>query len=140
MVARHPGIAGSRDRIEGAVRNAVLWRCNVSINAVLNTLKRDFSLLVEGKPGSRFREHHRRHRQAEGRATSAWKTAGYLLLGATLVTAGLVLSIPPGLPGFLLWIPGLGLLVARLRVLAALLDRGELWLRKIAERLGSRFR
>jgi len=107
---------------------------------VFNKLKSDFSLLVEGKPGSRFRDHHRRHRQAEGRATSAWKTAGYLLLGATLLTAGLVLSIPPGLPGFLLWIPGLGLLVARLGVLAALLDRGELWLRKIAGRLASRFR
>ena len=139
-MARHPAIAGSRDRIEGAVCNAVLWHRNVSINAVFNKLKSDFSLLVEGKPGSRFRDHHRRHRQSEGRATSAWKTAAYLLLGATLLTAGLVLSIPPGLPGFLLWIPGLGLLVARLRVLAALLDRGELWLRKIAERLGSRFR
>jgi hypothetical protein len=107
---------------------------------VLNKLKSDFSLLVEGQPGRRFREHHRRHRQAERGVISAWKTAGYLLLGVTLVTAGLVLSIPPGLPGFLLWIPGLGLLVARLGVLAALLDRGELWLRKIAERLASRFR
>lgn len=107
---------------------------------MFNKLKSDFSLLVEGQPGSRFREHHRRHRQSEGRATSAWKTAGYLLLGATLVTAGLVLSIPPGLPGFLLWIPGLGLLVARLRVLATSLDRGELWLRKIAAALSSRFR
>lgn len=107
---------------------------------MLSKLKSDFSLLVEGKPGSRFREHHRRHRQAERGAISAWKTAGYLLLGLTLVLAGFLLSIPPGVPGFLLWIPGLGLLAARLGVLAALLDRVELWLRKVARFLFARFR
>lgn len=94
-------------------------------------LKVHFSSLAKGKPGRRFTEHHERHRQTETRKKAAWKTAAYLLLGLTILLAGLLLSLPPGVPGFLLWVPALGLLAARFRVLAVFLDRTELFIRRV---------
>lgn len=57
----------------------------------------------------------------------SWTTWGYVAAGLALVIGGLVLSLPPGVPGFLLWIPGLALLAARFKGLAMLLDRLEAW-------------
>lgn len=59
-----------------------------------------------------------------------------MLAGAALLAAaGLMLSIPPGMPGFLLWVPALGLIASRTRSVAVLLDRIETGARNIAKRL-----
>jgi anti-sigma factor RsiW len=88
-------------------------------------LKSDFRAIRHGKPGRRFLDQYERSRRREGPRGSVWRTAGYVALGLLLVIGGLVLSLPPGVPGFLLWIPGLALLAARSRALAAWLDRCE---------------
>jgi UPF0716 family protein affecting phage T7 exclusion len=97
----------------------------------LEKIKSDVARIARDEPGRRFTAHHQRHRQRESRRAAAWKTAGYVIAGVLLIAAGLILSIPPGVPGFLLWIPGIGLLAARFRALAAGLDRAELFLRRI---------
>lgn len=97
---------------------------------LIERIRDDFRRLAAGKPGSRFLDHHRHLRQREPNLKSTWKTAAYIAAGVLLLVAGLVLSIPPGLPGFLLWLPGLGLLVARLRPFALVLDKSELQVRR----------
>lgn len=60
------------------------------------------------------------------------------LAGAVLlVAAGLLLSIPPGMPGFLLWVPALAIMASRTRPVAVLLDRIEAWGRRMARRFRS---
>jgi hypothetical protein len=111
---------------------------------MLSKLKRISDSLRSGKPGHRFVDYHDRRKKAEGRS-GTWKSAGYVILGLVLLAAGLVLSLPPGVPGFLLWIPGLGLLAVRFRILAVYLDKLErlgraLWrrVRDLGKRLVSR--
>jgi hypothetical protein len=60
---------------------------------------------------------------------------GYVIAGLALLIGGFLLSLPPGVPGFLLWVPGLALLAARFRGFAALLDGLEVRSRRIWQRL-----
>jgi hypothetical protein len=46
-------------------------------------------------------------------------------MGLLLVVLGLVLSLPPLMPGFLLWLPGLALIAAQFGWVARALDQGE---------------
>lgn len=105
---------------------------------MLKKLKSHFSELARGKPGRRFIDHHERHRQSEKGNQFTWKTAAYVGAGVGLLLAGLLLSLPPGIPGFVLWVPGLGLLVVRFRFLAVGLDRVELFVRGIVGRFRRR--
>lgn len=98
---------------------------------MLQRLKSDFRELKKGIPGRRFVEHYERRRQREHGKGNLWKTVGFVIAGLLLLILGLLLSIPPGFPGFLLWIPGLGLLAARLKSFAIFLDRLELLARKV---------
>lgn len=107
---------------------------------MLGQLKRTFDSLRRGEPGHRFVDHHERRKKAEG-SSGPWKSAGYIILGVVLLAAGFLLSLPPGVPGFLLWIPGLGLLAVRFRILAVYLDKSELLGRRLwgqLQRLGKR--
>jgi hypothetical protein len=56
---------------------------------------------------------------------------GFVGVGLVLLISGLVLSLPPAVPGFLLWIPGLSLIAARSKRISILLDRLEVWARKM---------
>lgn len=94
---------------------------------MFHQLKNTFSQLAHGKPGEQFQRHYRQRQQAE--QEHPWKTVLYTGLGLLLVVTGLLLSLPPGVPGFLLTIPGLGLLAARSHMIARWLDRAELFLR-----------
>jgi hypothetical protein len=98
---------------------------------MFKTLKRTFGGLAKGEPGRRFKDHHERHGESESPQGATWKTVAYVGAGGTLLVAGLLLSLPPGVPGFLLWVPGLGLLAARFRLLARWLDRSELIIRRV---------
>lgn len=48
-----------------------------------------------------------------------------ILLGFIMVIVGSLLSIPPGVPGFLITVPGLGIIASRVKIVAILLDRSE---------------
>lgn len=87
-------------------------------------LRDTYRFLIAGHPGQRFRALNERRRGQP-------RTPVGVAIGASLVLIGLFLSLPPGFPGFLLWLPGFGILAARSRPLARWLDQGELWLRKL---------
>ncbi len=97
---------------------------------MLQKLKSEFREIRNGKPGRRFVDHHERSREREGARGSLWRSVGHVAAGVVLLICGLLLSLPPGVPGFLLWIPGLALIAARWRRFASVLDRLEAWARK----------
>ncbi|AUN96250.1 hypothetical protein C0099_15660 [Pseudazoarcus pumilus] len=98
---------------------------------MLHNIKREFRAIRDGVPGRRFVDHYERSRHRHGMRGSLWASCGYVAAGLVLVIVGLVASLPPGVPGFLLWIPGLALLASRSRGLALLLDRLEAWTRRM---------
>jgi hypothetical protein len=102
---------------------------------MLQKLKSEFRDIKHGTPGRRFTEHYNRSTRVDGASKSAWKKLAYVSLGLLLLVVGLLLSLPPGIPGFLLWIPGLTLLAARSKALAKLLDGVEAWGRETWQRL-----
>jgi len=102
------------------------------VNApLLQKIKQEFREVKHGQPGQRFIDHFHRIRRREDGIKTFWKTFGIVAVGLLLVASGFLLSLPPGIPGFLLWIPGLALLSARSKPLAKLLDRVETWVRDI---------
>jgi hypothetical protein len=105
---------------------------------VLQKIKSEFREIKDGSPGSRFIDYYERSRRRE--SVRGWKTLGYVFAGLVLLICGLLLSLPPGVPGFLLWIPGLALLAARFKSFAILLDRLELQTWKAWQRVRTRRR
>lgn len=114
-----------------------VMRLKAEESNVLQNIKREFRAIRDGVPGRRFADHYDRSRRKEAARGSFWWALGYLAAGMLLVLVGFVASLPPGVPGFLLWIPGLAMLAARSKSLAMLLDRLEAWGRKVWERYGS---
>jgi sulfite exporter TauE/SafE len=102
---------------------------------MLQKLKSELREIKRGTSGRRFTEHYIRSKRSEDANGSVWKKWGYVAAGLLLLIVGLLLSVPPGVPGFLLWIPGLALLAARSKTLAMLLDRLESWGKKLWRRL-----
>jgi hypothetical protein len=97
---------------------------------MLQKLKSEFREVKNGAPGRRFVDHYERSRRREdgrGRVLRSW---GYVGVGLVLLIGGLVLSLPPTVPGFLLWIPGISLIASRSRRISILVDRLEVWARK----------
>lgn len=82
--------------------------------------------LSEAAPGDRFERYARRRASDEPRVRSALIVGS----GVLLVAIGGALSMLPLAPGFLLTVPGLAILAARIPTLARLVDRGELGLRR----------
>lgn len=105
---------------------------------MLQKIKLAFREIRAGVPGRRFVDHYRSSRRRDGGRRTLWTTFGYVAIGMALVIGGLVLSLPPGVPGFLLWIPGVALLAAHFKGLAILLDRLEAWGRLVWKRLVNR--
>ncbi|HEX5755378.1 MAG TPA: hypothetical protein VFY12_03390 [Arenimonas sp.] len=97
---------------------------------MLQKIKSAFREIENGEPGRRFADHHERSRRREGQRGSRWRSVGFISAGVVLIFCGLLLSLPPGIPGFLLWIPGLALIAARWRRFAIWLDCLEAWARK----------
>jgi hypothetical protein len=104
---------------------------------MLKKLKRQFSQVVHDKPGERFINYYRRRKDT--RKGHPLKRALYILPGVVLIAAGLFLGFLPGAPGIFLGIPGLALVAAQFRVAATMLDRSELVLRKILQKIRQRF-
>ena len=77
-----------------------------------------------GRRGSRFIEFYEYRKKREG--DSIGKTIVMITLGIFLIGIGLIGVMLPILPGFLFFIPGIAILVARSRLLAIGLDKAEI--------------
>ena len=88
-------------------------------------LKEDWRAFKESRPGQRFWDYHERVRHQTG--PIRWVRIG---LGLIATAAGLVMLVAPG-PGILFLFFGLALLAARSAWLAKMLDKAELWLRRV---------
>lgn len=88
--------------------------------------------LRETEPGTRFINEYRRRKAWP---EPVWRKAVVIVGALALGIIGLLLSIPPGMPGFLLWLPALAILVSRLRVAAVAVDWIDLRLARLQHRL-----
>lgn len=105
---------------------------------MLQRIKSEFREFKDGMPGRRFVDHYERSRKREG-VHSSWRTWAYVGAGSVLLICGLAISLPPvGIPGFLIWIPGLALIASRSRRLSILLDRLEAGARQAWRRVRPR--
>jgi hypothetical protein len=100
-------------------------------SSIWRTVRQQISEFWRAAPGLRFQ---RCYRQWTG-SMQSWKKALFVGLGLVLVVVGVALPIPPGVPGFLVTLPGLGLLATQSRALARWLDRAELRLRRLLQRV-----
>lgn len=94
---------------------------------MVKKLKKHFKTISKGQPGKRFQHHYHWHQ--ENVQESFGQSMAFISLGGLMVITGSLLSIPPGVPGFLVTIPGLGLIASRLRLVAVTLDRAEIAVR-----------
>lgn len=97
---------------------------------MLKKLKATYRNISQGTPGTRFVDHYDKRQREEGEQ-GAGKATLFLVTGVVLFIVGVALSIPPGVPGFLLWVPALGLVVARWKAFAVFLDRMEVFFRRL---------
>lgn len=81
---------------------------------------------VHSTPGQRFQERYRRRQQQKG---SAWKRCAFVGGGILLSLAGIFFLAVPG-PGLLILAAGLALVAQESAVMARLLDRAEVRLRR----------
>jgi hypothetical protein len=82
-------------------------------------------------PGRRFQERYRRMRKEKG---SVWKRCAFVCGGVLLSLVGLFFMAVPG-PGIPILAVGLALIAQESAVMARLLDRAELRLRRWWKRL-----
>lgn len=103
---------------------------------MFSKLKRITRQLRRSKPGRRFADdyHQNKHKN-----TSTWKRWLLILLGMVMAMAGLILSLPPAMPGFLLWIPGLALVASQVKPVAVALDRLERAVHNLYHKIVERF-
>lgn len=95
-------------------------------------LKKHFRRLTEAPAGKRFRRFHKRHRPD---SEPSWKRVLYVSAGVGLIALGITLSIPPGVPGFVLTLAGIGIIAARSATVAHAIDRAELVLHGYRRRI-----
>lgn len=86
-----------------------------------------FHQLRRGQPGRRFQDLH----DARCRDRSTAMMGLRIGSGVLLVVLGVVLSMPPLIPGFLVTAVGLALIASQSRRVSRLLDRLECWLRRL---------
>ena len=92
----------------------------------LNDMVEDFR---SGTPGCRFLtvyQHRRLHRREH-----LIRSIVYIGLGFLILIVGVVLALPPGVPGFFLWIPGMLMVGTRLRWAAVLMDWLEVGIHRV---------
>ena len=88
---------------------------------------------VHALPGRRFQERYRRKQREEG---SAWKRCAFVIGGIALTLVGIFFMAVPG-PGIPILAVGLALIAQESAVMARLLDRAEIRLRRWWKRLRS---
>ena len=85
-----------------------------------------------GSPGSRFKEHYRR---SERQRHSNEHRGLYVCLGVLLMIVGALLSIPPGIPGFLVVMLGAAVVASRSLKAAHAFDRLEGFARRMISKV-----
>ena len=95
---------------------------------------RSWDRFAHATPGRRFQERYKRKQQDKG---SAWKRIAFVAAGVGLCLVGLFFMAVPG-PGIPILAVGLALVAQESSVLARLLDRTEVRLRKWWRRLRSK--
>ena len=98
---------------------------------MIEKLRRTYREIVHAPAGRRFQRYHQRRQESTG----LWHSAIYVGTGLLLVALGFVLSLPPLVPGFLLWLPGLALIAAQFGWVARALDRLECGLRSLYQQI-----
>ena len=104
--------------------------------AMISKLKKITRQLRRSKPGRRFVDHYHQNKHKN---TNVWKRWLVIILGIVMAMAGLVLSLPPGMPGFLLWIPGLALVASQVKAVALVLDKVECAVRNLYHKIAKFF-
>jgi hypothetical protein len=87
--------------------------------------------ILHAPPGRRFQERYRRMQEAKG---GAWKRCALVCAGVVLVLVGLFFMAVPG-PGIPIFAVGLALIAQESQAMARLLDRAELRLRRLWQRV-----
>lgn len=82
--------------------------------------------ILKSAPGDRFQARYRRRRREKG---GAWKRYAFVCVGVLLSLVGLFFMAVPG-PGIPILAVGLALVAQESAVMARLLDRAELWVRR----------
>jgi hypothetical protein len=100
---------------------------------MIEQIKESYKLFRNGEPGKRFIQFHREKKKEERR--NPVTKAIHPFIAIVLIVAGALLSIPPGVPGFILVLLGLGYLGIISRGLAKCLDHLELTMRGYKEKL-----
>jgi hypothetical protein len=101
---------------------------------VVKGLKQKWHDLIKRRPGRRFEERYEQNREQGAGGARTIKLAA----GTLLIAAGIVLLLIPG-PGSLLILVGAALLAEESRVVARMLDRGEVAGRKVWSRFSRRW-
>lgn len=91
------------------------------------SLKQPFKELRQSEPGRRFQDYYEARRTRRTRAMSTVRIA----FGGVLVMTGIVLSMPPLVPGFLVTAAGLAVIASQSRRVARWMDGFECWLRRL---------
>jgi UPF0716 family protein affecting phage T7 exclusion len=99
---------------------------------VVSYVKKVWHSIKRGAPGSRFKEHYRR---SEAQRKSNEHRGLYICLGVLLMIAGALLSIPPGIPGFLVVILGAAIVASRSLKAAHAFDRLERFARRTISKI-----
>lgn len=97
---------------------------------MISWLKKITRQLGHSRPGRRFLDHYHR-----SESPSLWKSWLLVALGGVLVVVGVVISLPPLLPGFLLWIPGFALIASQIKTVAIALDKLECAIRELVHKM-----
>lgn len=100
--------------------------------AMINKLKAGWRQLLEGEPGSRFKERY--HRAHQRRQESGGAAIARMAAGIALIALGVVMLVAPG-PGLLAIAAGGAILASDFLVVARFLDTAELWGRRSIERV-----
>jgi len=91
-------------------------------------LKKDWKIVRETQPGNRFQARYR-YREYQS-PSSRVKRVLKIIFGIALIPLGILLWFVPG-PGWLVIFIGLALLAGSSKTLSRLLDRAELFIRRI---------
>lgn len=95
---------------------------------LLKNLRDTFDRIKKGRSGRRFMEYYR-YRKSRAK-DSMLRRIATIGLAIVLIGLGIVLGPVPVIPGFLFLIPGIAIVAARSRLLARMLDRFEVFMRK----------
>jgi hypothetical protein len=100
----------------------------------LERARRDYRIIVRGRPGDRFMSFYRRS-NGKGPRSLAHRVT-YVSGGLVLIVFGGLLGFAPFLPGIIPGVIGTAMVVSQLRCAADFLDRTELKFRSVLGRRG----